>query len=90
MKQRVRQVRLSGRRPPASCGGMGKRLAIKTRQARPDTPEENDGGQGGPGHCFAVQDQEQVQGDVQHRGDGQKIHGRLVSPRARITAASRL
>ena len=41
----------------------------------------DDGGQSGPGHAgMAVQDQEQVQGDVQHRGDGKEIHGCFAVP----------
>ena len=70
---------------------MGKRLAIKTRQARPDTPWEMTVARAAPATPalqYRIRSRSRAMFSTEETA--RKYTGVLLSPRARITAASRL
>ncbi len=79
MKHRVRQERPSSRRSSRLMWRMGNFLTMYTRQARPEMPWEITVARAAPATpSVKPQDEGEVQADVQHRGDGQKVHRGLA------------
>ena len=91
MRQRVRQVRPSSRRSSGVMWRMGKRLTIKARQARPDTPWEMTVARAAPATpVWQYRIRSRSRAIFSTEEMARKYTGVLLSPRARITAANRL